>query len=56
MRSKRIRKNVILSPETIKRGKEIAQKEKRSFSGVLEVSVDEAHRRMFGASKQKAAA
>lgn len=55
MSTKRIRKNVILSTETIKRGKEIAVKEKRSFSGALEVSVDEAHRRIFGAPKAKAA-
>jgi hypothetical protein len=56
MSTKRIRKNVILSSETIKRGKQIAQAEKRSFSGVLEVSVDEAHKRIFGKPKHKQAA
>lgn len=55
MSTKRIRKNVTLSTDTIKRGKEIAKKEKRSFSAVLDISVDEAHRRVFPATKQKAA-
>lgn len=51
---KRIRKNVILSENTIKRGKQIAKQEKRSFSGAIEVSIDEAHKRIFG-GKLKAA-
>jgi hypothetical protein len=55
MSTKRIRKNVILSETTIKRGKEIAKREKRSFSGVLEVSIDEAHKRIFTGKHKQAA-